>query len=234
MPTAAPTMRVILVREDPFRDAGRRAQLASVERWVRRRLGRVDHERRVAEVSATVFDLTAPLHGLDRAADARLLRLASLVHDVGRSIDDAEHPALGAAMLLKDGALPLSAAERRGLAYLTLYHRGAVPDVGADDVLHPEDDPARMLKLLALLRCADGLDSRSLESPRLVFALLAGAQVAPGNRTPLLRVTCYLQSNSEKVRRAYQKRKKFRLLEQTLACRVEVEVAQAQGLRMVA
>lgn len=230
MPSAAPSSRIVPARNDPFHDAGRRAQLASVERWVRRRLGRVDHERRVAEVSATVFDLTAPLHGLDRAADARLLRLASLVHDVGRSIDDAEHPAIGAALLLKDTALPLSATERRGLAYLTLYHRGAVPDAGADDVLHPEDDPARMLKLLALLRCADGLDSRSLESPRLVFALLAGSGAVP----PRLRVTCYLQSDSEKVRRVYQKRKKFRLLEQTLACRVEVEIALAQGLRMVA
>lgn len=234
MPSAAPSSRIVPGRNDPFHDAGRRAQLASVERWVRRRLGRVDHERRVAEVSGTVFDLTAPLHGLDRTADARLLRLGSLVHDVGRSIDAAEHPALGAAMLLKDTALPLSATERRGLAYLTLYHRGAVPDAGDDDVLHPEDDPARMLKLLALLRCADGLDSRSQESPRLVFALLAGARIAPGNRTPLLRVTCYLQSNTEKVCRAYQKRKKFRLLEETLACRVEVELARAQGLRMVA
>lgn len=208
----------------------RPAQLAAVQRWVRRRLGRVDHELRVAEIAATVFDLTAPLHGLERGADARLLRLASMVHDVGRSVDDAEHPAVGAAMLLKDESLPLSAAERRALAYLTLYHRGAVPAAGDDDVLHREDDHARLLKLLALLRCADGLDSRSLESPRLVFALLGGA----GEQSPRLRVTCYLQSDTDKLRRVYQRRKKFRLLEQTLGCRVEVEVALAQALRLVA
>ena len=208
----------------------RSAQVAAVERWVRRQLGAVQHELRVAEIGATVFELTSPLHRLEAAADARLLRLACLVHDVGRCVDDAEHPAEGAAMLLADDSLPLSAAERRSLAYLTLYHRGDVPDLGDDDVLHPGDDHARLLKLLAMLRCADGLDSRSLESPRLVFALLAGAADAP----PQLRVTCYLQSDNPKVRRVYSRRKKFRLLEQTLGCRVEVEVATAQALRMVA
>lgn len=225
MPPASPAPRSAAV----FRDARSRALLAAAEKWVVRRLGRADHERRVAEIAATVFDLTATLHALDRA-DARMLRLASLVHDVGRSVGDAEHPAHGAAMVLSDESLPLSAADRRALAYLTLYHRGTVPDLRDDDVLHPDDDHGRLLKLLGLLRCADGLDSRSLESPRLVFALLPGERSLP----PLLRVTCYLQSDSEKVRRVYQRRKKFRLLEQTLDCHVEVAVALAQGLRMVA
>lgn len=133
-------------------------------------------------------------------------------------------------MLLRDESLPLPATERRALAYLALYHRGAVPKTGSDDVLHAEDDHAALRKLLGLLRCADGLDSRSLESPRLVFALLAGR----GSQPPVLRVTCYLQSESEKVSRVYRRRKKFRLLEQTLNCRVEIEVARAQALRMVA
>ena len=225
MPPAAP----IPQRVNLF-NAKARARRAAVEKWVRRRLGAIDHELRVEEIAGTVFDLTAPLHDLGRGADARLLALASLVHDVGRAVDEAEHPAHGAAMLLSDESLPLSAAERRALAYLTLYHRGAVPPAGGDDVLHPEDDHDGLLKVLALLRCADGLDSRSLESPRLVFALLADH----GAPCPLLRVTCYLQTDSAKVRRVYERRKKFRLLEQTLDCRVEVAVAMAQGLRMVA
>jgi exopolyphosphatase/guanosine-5'-triphosphate,3'-diphosphate pyrophosphatase len=224
MPPAHPAA----LTTDPFHTPAHRAQAAAVERWVTRKLGRIEHERRVAEIAATVFDLAAPLHGLNRGADARLLRLASLVHDVGRCVSEPEHAVEGAAMVLADTTLPLSAVERRLLAYLTLYHRGAVPATGDDDVLHPDDDHGRMLKLLALLRCADGLDSRSLESPQLVFALLAGPQ------RPRLRVTCYLQSDSEKLRRVYRRRKKFRLLEETLGCRLEVEVAMAQGLRMVA
>ena len=229
MPPAAPMPAATRHAGDPFRDARTRARLGAVEGWVRERLGSVAHELRVAEIAATVFDLTGPLHALG-GAGARLLRMASLVHDVGRSADDAEHPVHGAAMLLRDASLPLAGPERRALAYLTLYHRGPVPRAGGDDVLHPGDDHAGLLKLLALLRCADGLDSRSLESPRLVFALLAGG----GGTCPRLRVACYLQSESEKVRRVYQRRKKFRLLERTLGCCVEIEVARAQALRMVA
>ena len=225
MPPVAPGRRLA----GPFETARSRAQLDAVEKWVRRRMGRVEHEQRVAEIGATVFELTRPLHSLARG-DARLLRLAAMVHDVGRSVDEAEHPLRGAAMVLSDESLPLAPAERRSLAYLTLYHRGAVPASGDDDVLHPTDDHGRMLKLLGMLRCADGLDSRSLESPRLVFALAADGAV-PGR---LLRVTCYLQTDSEKVRRVYGRRKKFRLLEESLGCRVEVAMALAQGLRMVA
>ena len=213
---------------DPFHKPAHRAQMAAVERWVNRKLGRIEHERRVAQIAATVFDLTAPLHDLGHGADARLLRLACVVHDVGRSVSEAEHAVDGAALLLSDTTLPLSADERRHIAYLTLYHRGTVPAPGDDDVLHPDDDAPRLLKLLALLRCADGLDSRTLESPQLVFALL------PGARRPTLRVTCYLQAESEKLRRVYGRRKKFRLLEESLGCRVEIEVALAQALRLVA
>ena len=206
------------------------ASFAAVEKWVHRHLGRVDHERRVAEIAATVFELMKPLHDLC-AADARLLRLASVVHDVGRSVDDAEHPAHGAAMLLADESLPLPASQRRALAYLTLYHRGPVPAPGDDDVLHPEDDHPRLRRVLALLRCADALDSRTRETPRLVFALVADGQ-RPSR--PVLRITCYLQSRDEKVRRVYERRKKFRLLEETMGCGVEVEVARAEALRLVA
>ena len=205
------------------------ALFAAVEKWARRRLGRVDHERRVAATAATVYDLTKPLHDLN-AADARLLRLAALVHDVGRCVDDAEHPMHGAAMLLADESLPIAVAQRRALAYLTLYHRGSVPAAGDDDVLHPEDDHPRLRRVLALLRCADALDSRSLETPQLVFALAGDGR----RRSPVLQITCYLQSRDEKVRRVYERRKKFRLLEETMGCRVDVEVARAGKLRLVA
>src|SRR5215218_8220822 len=97
MPPAAPSPRP----HDLFRAGREGERFSSVEKWVRRRLGQVGHELRVAEIASTVFDLTGPLHALDRA-DARLLRLAALVHDVGRSVDQAEHPVHGAGMVLAD------------------------------------------------------------------------------------------------------------------------------------
>jgi exopolyphosphatase/pppGpp-phosphohydrolase len=211
----------------------------AVERWVARHLGAVDHEQRVAQIASTLFNLTWPLHRL-AVADLKLLRLAAAVHDVGRSVDDANHPAEGAKMLLDDQHLPLSATERRLLAYLTLHHRGKVPAAGKDDVLARGDDAGRMLNVLALLRAADALDNRILQSPRLVFALVGVGPTTPGRSAPKadsepeLRITCYLDTDCDKARKAYQRRKKFRLLEERFGCAVEIEIAHADALQMVA
>lgn len=209
-------------------EQGREAmRYRAVERWVARRLRTVDHERRVADISTTLFDLTWPLHRL--GADAlHLLRLAAVVHDVGRSIDDETHPEEGARMLLAEPHLPLSTSERRLLAYMTRYHRGTVPEERDDEVLLRGDDAGRMRMLLAHLRAADALDNRSLQSPRLVFALVG---LAPRRE---LRVTCYLDTDSAKARRVYRRRKKFRLIEEMLDLHVAIEVSVAQALRMVA
>ena len=211
----------------------------AVEWWVARHLGAVDDEQRVAQIASTLFNLTWPLHQMP-AAELKLLRLAAAVHDVGRAVDDDNHPVEGANMLLDDERLPLTATERRLLAYLTLYHRGKVPAAGADEVLAPSDDTERMLDILAVLRAADALDSRSLQSPRLVFALVGlgnsgfGKSPAKASADPELRVTCYLDTDCEKAKKVYQRRKKFRLLEERFGCRVEIEVAHAEALQMVA
>ena len=198
-------------------------QLQALERWVLRHLGSIEHERRVTQICSKLFDLTWPLHGL-RISDRRLLRLAAVVHDVGRAINDDTHPEQGARMLAEDDRLPLTAFERRIAAYLTRYHRGKVPEPGDGEFIRPSDDPHRLRLLLALLRAADSLDGRSLESPQLVFSLL-GRQ---------LRVTCYLDQVTEKAHRVYTRRKKFRLLEELLDCQVEVTVTEAEALLLVA
>src|SRR5207244_694092 len=127
-------------------------------------------------------------------------------------------------LVLRDKRLRVSDAVRRALAFLTRHHRGGVPEVGDESILAPDDDRDTLRKLLALLRAADALDSRSKESPRLVFGLKK-------NR---LRVTCYLEQPSPKTRRVYERRKKFRLLEQELDCTVEIDVRSADALKLVA
>lgn len=186
-------------------------------------LGAIRHEQRVLEIAQKLFDLTWALHGLGRR-ERRLLRLAALVHDVGRVVDDRTHPKQGARMILQADHLPLGPGERRALAYLTRRHRGSVPDAGTDKYLHPDDDVRVLRTVLALLRAADALDSRSLESPRLVFAMLGKE----------LRITCYLDSECPKAQRTYSRRKKFRLLEEQLDIRVDVRLAQARAIQMVA
>jgi len=194
-----------------------------VDRWVARRLGEIGHERRVARIASTLVGVTAPLHALG-ATDTRLLQLASIVHDVGRSINKADHPLEGAQMLQEDSWLPISTFERRALAYLTLYHRGSVPDLGRDEILESSDPHETLRTILAFLRAADALDSRSLESPRLVFAL----------RGSRLMVDCYLDEDCQKSRKVYARRKKFKLLEEVLDVHVDVALRSAEALQMVA
>ena len=195
----------------------------ALRQWVLRHLGTIAHEQRVSDIAVKLYDLTWPLHGLGRRG-RRTLRLAALVHDVGRAIDDDTHPREGARMIREATDLPLTASQRRALAYLTRRHRGSVPDPALDKYLGPRDDADLLRLLLALLRAADSLDSRSLESPRLVFGL-------NGRR---LQITCYLDTDSPRARKVYSRRKKFRLLEELLDVRVEVCIARAQALQMVA
>lgn len=200
---------------------------ASVQRWVARRLGGIEHEQKVATIASTLFDLTEPLHRLG-GADRRLLRLAALVHDVGRSVCDKGHPDAGAQLLMADEALPLTAAERRALAYLTRHHKGSACDSDRDEILRRSEVTNRLRVTLGLLRVADALHSRSLESPRLLFAL-------SGHRDDRrLRVNCYFEDASAKAHRVFTRRKKFRLLEELLDLHVEIDILRAQALRLVA
>jgi exopolyphosphatase/guanosine-5'-triphosphate,3'-diphosphate pyrophosphatase len=195
----------------------------ALSRWAARQLGHIDHERRVASIASTLFDLTGSLHGLE-SSDLRLLKLAAVVHDVGRAVDAETHAQIGSRMVRQARDLPLTSGERRCLAYLTRHHKGRVPVAGCDRILRRRDDHKRLLFLLALLRAADALDSRSAETPRLRFAL-------EGRR---LRVNCVLDRDTHKARRVYTRRKKFRLLEELLGCRVEVILGRSKSMRLVA
>lgn len=192
------------------------------ERWSQRRLGKIDHERRVCQIAVSLFDLTQTFHRLD-LHEKRLLELASIVHDIGRKLDDKQHPAVGSKMILADNWLPLSDAERRSIAYLTRYHRGAVPEVGFDEILTSSENRRRMRLVLAILRAADALDGRQLRAPRLVFALM-------GRK---LSVTVYLDDDSAKAKRFFKRRKKFRLMEELLGIKVDLEIRHAQMIHTV-
>ena len=198
--------------------------LRAIAHWASEHLDSLAHEHRVFRIASTLFDLTRDLHRLDAAA-RHLLRAAAIVHDVGRSVDKADHPAIGARLVLRDRRLPAADdADRRALAFLTLYHRDALPEPGDEAILKPGDDRETLRKILAILRAADALDSRSKESPRLVFGL----------RRKRVKVTCYLERLCPKTRRVYERRKKFRLLEEELGCTLEVDVRSADALKLVA
>lgn len=197
-----------------------------IERWTQRHLRRLDHERRVARAALALFDLTRRLHGLG-PEERLLLRLGAFVHDVGRSIDDKRHPIEGAKMLLDDTSLPLNVVDRRRLAYLTRYHRGAVPEVAYDDILRQGDGRRKMRLILALLRAADTLDNRQLTPPRLAFELVSPSKAkGKSGENGQVRIICEPTDDSPKARRTVTRRKKFRLLEESLDVRVQVDVKE--------
>lgn len=196
----------------------------ALARWVKGHLKTIDHERRVAGIAARLFDLTGLKHGMT-AEDLRLLRLAAMVHDVGRVQDVELHPEIGAEMVRRDQALPLTNPERRWLAYLTRYHRGRVPRLGRDDVLRSKDDHHRLWQLLAILRAADALDSRATDIPDDLRFRLEDGQ---------LRIICRLPQENRRAHRTYSRRKKFRLLEKMLDCDVRVTVSWPKARPMVA
>ena len=49
-----------------------------------------------------------------------------------------------------------------------------------------------------------------------------------------LRIACYLDDDSANARKVYSRRKKFKLLEEILDVRVEIDVRFAEALSMVA
>jgi len=201
----------------------RSRKIRRIEDWVVRRLGRIEHEQRVAAISHTLVRLLQSRHDLS-VSHLRLLHIGSLVHDVGRCIDEANHPKNGAKMISRSSRLPLNKREKRELAYLTRYHRGAVPPAGKDAVLRGRDDHESLRLVLAFLRAADTLDCRSLEPPRLQFAM----------RGTVLRVTCHTHVSRSKARKVYGRRKKMSLLENLLDCRIEIDIRERQSLRLAA
>jgi exopolyphosphatase/pppGpp-phosphohydrolase len=173
-------------------------------------------------IAAKLFDLTRPVLGLG-LAECRLLRLAALTHDVGRSVSEKDHPIEGAKMLLATTSLNLSPLDRRALAFLANYHRGRVPEAMDESFLRPLDPRRPLRQVLGLLRVADALDSRAIVSPELLFSIHR-------NR---LSVRCFVEESSlREARKVYRRRKKFELLETFLGTEMQVSVEPTASYAM--
>ena len=116
------------------------------------------HATQVARLATTLFDHTRPLHRL-RESDRDLLEYASLLHDIGEHVSvDGHHK--HTAYLIQNGRLRgFSPQDIAVLATLGRYHRRSDPKPAFEPFgsLSSERKEAT-LRLLSLLRLADGLD----------------------------------------------------------------------------
>ena len=142
-----------------FSDDPRAIRRASVMSLCTRSRWPESHSRQVARLAIELFDSTASLHRLD-AEDRELLELAALLHDIGEHVSRDGH-ARHSAYLIENGDLRgFSPVEIQMLSCLGRYHVRGRPreSFQAWETLERKDRD-RVLKMLSLLRIADGLDA---------------------------------------------------------------------------
>jgi exopolyphosphatase/guanosine-5'-triphosphate,3'-diphosphate pyrophosphatase len=139
-------------------DDPRALRRASVASLARRCNSDVAHTTHVADLALRLFDQTADLHELG-ARDREMLEFAALLHDVGQHVSRRGHHR-HAAYLVENGELRgFEPFEIAFLAALVRHHRRGDPKSSeARFGSLSAEDRARLRKLAALLRVADGLD----------------------------------------------------------------------------
>ena len=131
---------------------------ASVLSLCRRSQWRERHGRSVARLAVDLFDATIELHH-GSEEDRELLELSGLLHDIGEHVSRDGHSRHSAYLIEHGGLRGFSPEEVRILSCLARYHTRGKPreSFPAYDALGPEARE-RVVRLLALLRSADGLD----------------------------------------------------------------------------
>jgi exopolyphosphatase/guanosine-5'-triphosphate,3'-diphosphate pyrophosphatase len=180
-----------------------------------RGLGSSLHEQRVATIALRLFDLLSPVHGLGKRY-REVLRKAALFHDCGRRFGAEDHHITGARLVTKDPSLARSAWERRCIAYLVRYHCGKVPALSRSEYLRRDDRRRKVKLLLGFLRAADGLDSRRVRATAIVAK----------KKDLRLAIQCWIEaSQMNDARKAFLRRKKFKLLGRLLDLKISVHLA---------
>lgn len=117
------------------------------------------HSRQVARLVVELFDSTVALHELD-GEDRELLELAALLHDIGEHVSRDGHARHTAYLVENGGLRGFSPIEIQMLSCLGRYHVRGRPreSFHAWETLE-RSERDRVLKMISLLRIADGLDA---------------------------------------------------------------------------
>jgi exopolyphosphatase/guanosine-5'-triphosphate,3'-diphosphate pyrophosphatase len=117
------------------------------------------HTGHVAALALGMFDELARLglHGGD-ARERELLWAASMLHDIGMSVDYDDHHKHSRYLVLNGGLPGFSPVEVAIVAQVVRYHRKGMPEPGPLASLFGEGDSERLDRCAVLLRLAEGLE----------------------------------------------------------------------------
>jgi exopolyphosphatase/guanosine-5'-triphosphate,3'-diphosphate pyrophosphatase len=117
------------------------------------------HTRHVATLALGMFDELARLglHAGD-ACERELLWAASMLHDIGMSVDYDDHHKHSRYLILNAGLPGFTPVEVAIVAQAARYHRKGMPDAGPLRALFGEGDRERLDRCAVLLRLAEDLE----------------------------------------------------------------------------
>jgi exopolyphosphatase/guanosine-5'-triphosphate,3'-diphosphate pyrophosphatase len=117
------------------------------------------HTRHVAALALGMFDELARLglHPGDER-ERELLWAASMLHDIGMSVDYDDHHKHSRYLILSAGLPGFSPVEVAIIAQAARYHRKGLPEPGPLSALFGEGDAARLDRCAVLLRLAEDLE----------------------------------------------------------------------------
>ncbi|HEU5086051.1 MAG TPA: Ppx/GppA phosphatase family protein [Roseiflexaceae bacterium] len=131
------------------------------------------HAAKVRELSLSLFDQLAPLHGYG-AWEREMLGYAATLHDIGLAIGYYDHHRHGAYLVLSTGLQGFAHRELAFLALLVRYHRKGEVTLGDFRPLFEPDDAERLSRLSALLRLSEFLERRKSQ-------VIQSLRVEPGD-----------------------------------------------------
>jgi exopolyphosphatase / guanosine-5'-triphosphate,3'-diphosphate pyrophosphatase len=138
----------------------------------------VAHTRHVAQLALGLFDelAAAGLHAGD-PIERELLWAASVLHDVGMSVDYDDHHKHSRYLILNAGLPGYSPNEVAVIAQAARYHRKGVPDPGFLSPVLEAGDEGRLRRLAVLLRLAEDLERSRDQSVREAHVRVTGDAV---------------------------------------------------------
>jgi exopolyphosphatase/guanosine-5'-triphosphate,3'-diphosphate pyrophosphatase len=118
------------------------------------------HPLRVGKLACLLFDDLQPLHQMGNT-ERIWLYVAALLHDISETVNEKNHHEKSFEIIAGSSELGIDKEQRKIIGLIAMYHCGPKPQT-CDKYFHQLNSEQKyyVRKLAALLRLADGLDSK--------------------------------------------------------------------------